>query len=116
MTIIFFMGVANSTYMISVQSSLQVMVPDRLRGRVMGFWGMTWSIMPLGGVQAGGLAQLIQVPFAVMAGGMAVAAFAIGPALLNRHIRNIGALLRQAEDSLASGGQNRPAGSASVNR
>ena len=116
MAIIFFMGVANSTYMISVQSSLQLMVPDRLRGRVMGFWGMTWSIMPLGGVQAGGMAQLIQVPFAVMTGGLAVAAFAIGPALLNSKIRNLGAFLRQAEDSLASGRQNRPAAPASFNR
>lgn len=115
MTIIFFMGVANSTYMISIQTSLQMMVPDRLRGRVMGFWGMTWSIMPLGGVQAGAMAQLIQVPFAVMTGGLAVAAFAIGPAMLNSKIRNLGALLRQAEESLASRGQDRTAAPARVN-
>ena len=115
MTLIFFMGVANSTYMISVQTSLQMMVPDRLRGRVMGFWGMTWSIMPLGGVQAGGLAQLIQVPFAVMTGGLAVAAFALGPAMLNSKIRNLGGLLRQAEESLASRGQGAHAAPASVN-
>ena len=116
MTIIFFMGVANSTYMISIQSSLQMMVPDRLRGRVMGFYGMTWSIMPLGGVQAGGLAQLIQVPFAIMTGGLAVAAFALGPAMLNSKIRNLGGLLRQAEESPASTGPGPHAAPASVNR
>ena len=115
MTLIFFMGVANSTYMISVQTSLQMMVPDRLRGRVMGFWGMTWSIMPLGGVQAGGLAQLIQVPFAVMTGGLAVAAFALGPAMLNSKIRNLGGLLRQAEETPASKGEGPYAAPASVN-
>ena len=43
------MGVASSTYMISIMSSLQLLVPDNMRGRVMGFYGMTWSIMPLGG-------------------------------------------------------------------
>lgn len=116
MTIIFFMGVANSTYMISIQSSLQMMVPDRLRGRVMGFWGMTWSIMPLGGVQAGGLAQLIQVPFAVMAGGLAVAAFALGPAMVNSRIRNLGGLLRQAEEVPASRSQGQTAAPANINR
>ena len=105
MTIMFFMGVANSAYMISIQSSLQMMVPDRLRGRVMGFYGMTWSIMPLGGVQAGALAQLIQVPFAIAAGGLAVAAFAFGPALLNSKVRNLGALLGQAEDAVLTGGR-----------
>ena len=73
MVIMFFMGVFNSAYMISIQSTLQMMVPDRMRGRVMGFYGMTWSIMPLGGMQAGALAQLIEVPFAIAVGGLAVA-------------------------------------------
>jgi MFS family permease len=85
--------------MISIQSSLQMMVPDRMRGRVMGFYGMTWSIMPLGGLQAGALASIgfIGAPFAVVIGGVAVAAFAIGPALLNRKVRNLGRELDQGE-------------------
>ena len=112
----FFMGVTNSAYMISIQSSLQMMVPDRLRGRVMGFYGMTWSIMPLGGVQAGALAQIIQVPFAIAAGGLAVAAFAIGPALLNGKVRNLGALLGQAEDAVLAGGQRQQPSPAGANR
>ena len=101
LAILFLAGVVTSIYMISIQSSLQMMVPDRMRGRVMGFYGMTWSIMPLGGLQAGALASIgfIGAPFAVVIGGLAVAAFAIGPALFNSKVRNLGRELDQGEDS-----------------
>ena len=97
MVLMFIMGTSSSTYMISIMSSLQLLVPDRMRGRVMGFYGMTWSIMPLGGMQAGALAAFVGVPVAVAIGGGLVAAFALGPALVNRQVRNIGAILLQSE-------------------
>mgnify|MGYP002528227764 CR=1 FL=1 len=101
MAILFVMGACNSGYMISIQSSLQMLVPDRMRGRVMGFYGMTWSIMPLGGMQAGALASIITTPFAIAVGGLAVSAFAIGPALLNRGVRNLGSQLQPLESAEA---------------
>jgi hypothetical protein len=63
----------------------------------MGFYGMTWSIMPLGGMQAGALAAFVGVPVAIAIGGALVSAFALGPALINRQVRNIGAILMQSE-------------------
>jgi MFS family permease len=78
-------------------STLQMLVPNEMRGRVMGFYGMTWNIMPLGGMFAGVLAVSIGAPWAVAIGGLAVSAFAIGPALLNGRIRNLGALLAASE-------------------
>ena len=99
--LIFIMAIFNSTYTISVQSSLQMMVPDQMRGRVMGFLGMTWSIMPMGGMYTGALAGLIGVPIAVATGGLAVSAFALGPALLSRKLRGLDALLRQTETTAA---------------
>ena len=97
LSLMFFMGIFDSTYMISVQSSLQMLVPDRMRGRIMGFYGMTWSIMPLSGLQAGALAYFIGTPLAVMIGGPAVAAFAVGPALLNSKLRGLATLLERVE-------------------
>lgn len=97
LVLMLFAGVFNSAYMISVQSALQIMVPDSMRGRVMGFYGMTWSIMPLGGTQAGALANFIGVPLAVMIGSLAVAAFALGSAMLNRTVLNLGTLVADAE-------------------
>ena len=99
LVLMFTMGTASSTYMILIMSSLQMMVPNHMRGRVMGFYGMTWSIMPLGGMQSGAIANLIGVPFAVAIGGLAVSAFALGPAMINRNVRNLGTLLLQAERS-----------------
>ena len=93
LVLLFIFGVSTSTYMISIQSSLQMLVPNRLRGRVMGFYGMTWSIMPLGGMYAGVVAGFIGVPSAIAIGGLLVSGFAIGPALLNSNVRGIGTLL-----------------------
>jgi len=93
LVLLFIFGVSTSTYMISIQSSLQMLVPNRLRGRVMGFYGMTWSIMPLGGMYAGVVAGFIGVPWAIAIGGLLVSGFAIGPALLNSNVRGIGTLL-----------------------
>ncbi len=101
MALLFLFGMSSSTYMISIQSSLQMLVPDRMRGRVMGFYGMTWSIMPLGGLYAGLIAGLIGVPWAIAVGGLLVSGFAIGPALLNSDVRNIGTILARQSEAAA---------------
>jgi MFS family permease len=96
-------GVFTSTYMISIMSSLQMLVPNEMRGRVMGFYGMTWNIMPLGGMFAGALAAATGAPWAVAIGGFIVAGFALGPALMSSQVRNLGQTLRSAEKIAASG-------------
>ncbi|MDE2844858.1 MAG: MFS transporter [Chloroflexota bacterium] len=92
-------GCSNSIYMISIQSSLQMLVPDNVRGRVMGFYSMTWSIMPLGGLQAGALASVswIGAPFAVAIGGAAVVLFALATGTFNGRIRELGGAARPGE-------------------
>ena len=92
-------GCSNSIYMISIQSSLQMLVPDNVRGRVMGFYSMTWSIMPLGGLQAGALASVswIGAPFAVAIGGAAVVLFALATGAFNGRIRELGGAARPVE-------------------
>lgn len=77
----------------------------------MGFYGMTWSIMPLGGMQASALASITTTPIAIAIGGLAVAAFAIGPALLNSGVRNLGAQLQPLESAEA---ESKPATSLSA--
>jgi MFS family permease len=113
LTIMFVIGMCNTTYAISIQSSLQMLVPDHMRGRVMGFYGMTYNIMPVGGMLASVLAGLITAPFAIAVGGLAVAAFAIGPAMMNGEVRGLGTLLGQVDIATASG-THRPRPSASA--
>jgi hypothetical protein len=69
----------------------------------MGFYGMTHNLMPVGGMLAGALADLITAPLAIAAGGLAVTAFAAGPAMANAEVRNLGTLLGQAETAAAAG-------------
>jgi MFS family permease len=95
----FAMGVFSSTYMISVLSSLQMMVPDYMRGRLMGIYGITWNIMPLGGLYAGVLAGFIGTPFAIASGGILVMAFALGTAVFSKQVRNLGQSLRIAQSA-----------------
>ena len=97
MGLMFVMGTSSSLYMIAIMSSLQLLVPDNMRGRVMGFYGMTWSIMPLGAFQAGAIAEFVGVPVAVAIGGALVLLFALGPALINRQVRNLGVILQERE-------------------
>jgi len=107
MALMLTIGVFNSLFTTTTQSSLQMMVPDYIRGRVMGFYGMTYNIRPLGGMQAGALANIgaIGAPFAIAIGGMAVVAFAIGSALVNKKVRNLSTVLHQMEMAAASAHQ-----------
>ena len=94
------MGVFNTMFTTLIQNSLQLMVPDAMRGRVMGFYGMTYNIRPLGGMQAGAVAAVIGAPFALAAGALAVTLFALGPGLFSSRLRNLDRLLypEQAPD------------------
>ena len=93
----FFIGVFSSVYMIAIMTSLQIMVPDEMRGRVMGFYSMTWSILPLGGMQAGAIANAIGAHWALVIGGFAVVLFALGPATINPKVRNLTELVNQVK-------------------
>lgn len=80
-------GATSSIYMISAQTILQLLVPDQFRGRVMGFWGITYSLLPLGGFQAGLIASFMGAPFAVSLGGIAVMTFALVGGTRNSQLR-----------------------------
>ena len=82
-------GMSTASYMILAQSTLQLLVPDQLRGRIMGLWGMTFNLLPLGGFYAGILASYIGAPSAVAIGGAAVIAFAVFGAARDRQVRRL---------------------------
>jgi MFS family permease len=82
-------GGFTSIYILVTVTILQTTVREDLRGRVMGFFSMTWSMMPLGGMFVGGIAGLVGTPWAVSIGGFAVAGFAIIVALSNPGFRRL---------------------------
>ena len=86
---IFCAGMSTSIYMITIMSTLQMMVPNELRGRVMGIYGMTWSLLPVGAMQSGAVAEYTSAPLAVAIGGAAVIFFAIVMGLSVRQVRTL---------------------------
>ena len=90
-------GTSSSLYLIAIMSSLQQLVPDNMRGRVMGFYSITWSLSPLGAMQVGAIAEFVRVPVAVAIGGALVMLFALGPATINRRVRNLSMALQERE-------------------
>lgn len=84
MGLLFLVGISNSLYLVGGMSTLQQLVPDQLRGRVMGLYGVTWSLSPLGMSQAGFIAQYFGAPVAVATGAavivvVAALIFALSP-------------------------------------
>ncbi len=65
LTTLFFAHLCFSIFMITSTTVLQLEVPDELRGRVMGFHAICYNMMPLGGLFAGALANVIGAPVAI---------------------------------------------------
>jgi MFS family permease len=61
-------SVCASIFMISSMTVMQLEVPDALRGRVMGVHSITYSLMPLGGLLLGAIANETTVVTAVIFG------------------------------------------------
>ena len=57
-----------SVFMVSAMTVMQLEVPDALRGRVMGIHSITYSLMPLGGLLLGAIAQQTSIVVAVQCG------------------------------------------------
>jgi MFS family permease len=86
-------GFAMMTQMGATNTLLQVMVPDRLRGRVMSLYSMMFVGMgPIGALLAGVLAAKIGAPATVAIGGLTCL---IGGLIFTRHLPSIRAEARQ---------------------
>ena len=70
-------GFSNTFYLTQVTTFIQQNVPDRLRGRVLSIYSLCWNLMPLGGMLAGALAAAVNARFALLVGGVMVAANAL---------------------------------------
>ena len=85
----FALGVASQFYMTTISTVLQVNLPNELRGRVMGIYGLAWELMPVGGMIAGAIAEFAGAPVAVGFGGFMVAAMALLVMLFYPNIRRL---------------------------
>ena len=57
-------AMCTSMFLVASMTVMQLAVPDRLRGRVMGLHGICFSLIPLGGLLAGAVANVTSPPTA----------------------------------------------------
>ncbi len=76
-----------SVYIVTSMTVMQLSVPDRMRGRVMGIHTIGFSLIPLGGLFLGTLAETTGASIAVLAGNgiyLAFLLFIVGQASIRR--------------------------------
>jgi MFS family permease len=83
------LGVSSQFYMTIISAILQMNLPNQLRGRVMGIYGLTWDLMPIGGMIAGTIAEFAGAPMAVAFGGFMVAGMALAVMVFRPNIRRL---------------------------
>jgi len=63
---LFFAGLGMLLFFATSNTTLQTIVPDEMRGRVMGVWSLVFGMMiPIGSIEAGSVANLLGTPFAL---------------------------------------------------
>ena len=90
------LGMASAVTMALSQILMHMAVEDEYRGRVMGLRGLMWSLIPLGGLQAGLLASVIGAPLTIVLNGAVVIAFTLLAYVFSREIRNLRQLAPEA--------------------
>ena len=87
--LLFGCGLFSQMYMTTINTTLQLTVPNEVRGRVLGLYGLTYSLIPLGGTIAGAITEWAGAPAAVSFGGLMVAGMTLAVALLVPRVRNL---------------------------
>lgn len=86
---VFVAAVFASVFMITSMTVLQLEVPDQLRGRVMGIHTIGYSLMPLGGLFVGSLAEHTGAATAVATGSSIYLLAIIVIAMVVREVRDL---------------------------
>lgn len=98
--LIFCAALFNSVFMINSMTAMQLTVPDSMRGRVMGMHGITFSLISVGGLLGGTVADSTSEQWAIFASALVLTAIVSYVALTQRHVRDLdGARLREARQA-----------------
>jgi len=88
MLILTLVGISQIVFLASCNTTLQLAVPDRMRGRIMSLYAFVWvGVTPLGSLFVGTIADWYGVAVSYAAGGGVALAFILGLGLLARRGR-----------------------------
>ena len=71
--LIFALGVCSGVFLTIINAVLLIQMPDDLRGRMMGVWGMVWGLIPFTTLIAGTAAEYWGVSVVLVVAGVSVA-------------------------------------------
>ena len=91
MAALFLADMCSSISLMMVMTTLQALVPDHYRGRVMGLYSITWSLVPMGALLSSQVAHHRGPPEAVALGGALVCLMTLGIGVGSRRVRSLGA-------------------------
>ena len=89
MGILVFVGVSHSLYITGGIAAIQSLVPDQLRGRIMGLYGVTWSLGPLSLAFGGPVSDVLSPSWAVAIGAVIIVAVALLVWVLSPQMRRL---------------------------
>ena len=86
------LGAAYFVIVTALSTTLQMRVPEEVRGRVMGLWMMGWAgFVPLGGLLAGPIIDSIGITVVLIFGAVVAAILAIAVDLRDPELHALGA-------------------------
>jgi predicted MFS family arabinose efflux permease len=97
----YLVGAANSAFMISSMTALQLRVPPALRGRVMGIYTITFSLIPLGGLLGGAIAEATDERWAMSVSATVLSLIVVFVYLTQREVRDLNGRQLEADQALA---------------
>jgi len=83
-------AMCTSMFLVSSMTVMQLSVPDRLRGRVMGLHSICFSLIPLGGLLGGAVANATTPPFAAACNAALLGAVVVFAAVTQPTVRRLG--------------------------
>ena len=100
----FIVGAGGIAMAVTANTTIQMAVPDQLRGRVMSFYTTVFAgSVPAGGLLMGWIASAWSVPAALMVGALVTLAIGIASTFWLRSIRRADRVLRPVPDRVAAG-------------
>ncbi len=104
---IYLVGIFNSIFLISSMTSMQLRVPPQLRGRVMGIYTITFSLIPLGGMMGGGIAELLDERWAITISAVVLSVIVVTVFVTQREVRNLSGADLERSEPVAAGADKR---------
>ncbi|MFM9108603.1 MAG: MFS transporter, partial [Chloroflexota bacterium] len=87
--VLFVAGFLGAAFMVGNNAAIQLRIDDRVRGRVMGAYMLTWGMMPLGALPMGFVGQHIGMPHSVFIFSAAACVLTVMLGFSNRTLRDV---------------------------